>query len=215
MIEWVLKGAKQSKLLSEVLVATDDELIRKSVQDAGGVAVMTESSLPSGTDRIQQALRGRAADLVVNIQGDEPLIRGEMIDALIEPLLKDPELEMSTLAHQMDTADLTNLNAVKVILNHQDEAIYFSRFAIPHSREFPAAGSAVCLRHLGLYGYRREFLEKFCKTEPVALEREESLEQLRALWLGARIKVVRTSQRSWGVDTPEDLERVEKLGSLS
>lgn len=216
MIVWVARGAAQSKLLSQVVVATDDDRIRKAVENAGFRAVMTASELPSGSDRIEAALLEleSAAPLgegciVVNIQGDEPLIKPRMIDDLVQPLLADPGLEMSTLAHEISDEDLANRNAVKVVFNDKGDALYFSRFPIPYSREKEPVGA--CLKHIGLYAYQRHFLKKFCATPPHALERAESLEQLRALALGARIRVVKTEDRSWGVDTPGDLAKIEEL----
>lgn len=216
MIVWVARGAAQSKLLSQVVVATDDDRIRKAVEAAGFRAVMTAPQLPSGSDRIEAALlelekSGPLGEgcIVVNIQGDEPLIKPRMIDDLVQPLLADPGLEMSTLAHEISPEDLANPNAVKVVCSDKGDALYFSRFPIPYSREQEPAGA--CLKHVGLYAYQRHFLKKFCATPPHALERAESLEQLRALALGARIRVVKTEDRSWGVDTPGDLAKIEEL----
>jgi 3-deoxy-manno-octulosonate cytidylyltransferase (CMP-KDO synthetase) len=214
MVAWVLEGARKSSLLSKVIVATDDERIAQAVRDVGGEAVMTASDLPSGTDRIHAALTGQEADVVVNIQGDEPLLQPEMLDQLVGPLLTDPSLEMSTLANEIAADELKNPNVVKVITNVRGEAIYFSRFPIPYSRAEAAAPFA-CLKHVGLYAYQRHFLERFCLTPPAQLELGESLEQLRALNLGARIRVVTTAHRSVGVDTPEDLARIEHwLGAV-
>ena len=209
MIQWVWEGACRARTLQQVIVATDDERIAKVIRQAGGKAVMTDSDLPSGSDRILAALKGIEADLVVNIQGDEPLIQSEMIDLLVQPLKADPGLEMSTLANEILADEISNPNIVKVILMDSGDALYFSRFAIPYSRT-KAQAPFHCLKHLGLYAYRREFLEKFCATPPNAIEVAESLEQLRALALGARIRVVKTSYQSLGVDTPEDLAKIEK-----
>lgn len=213
MIVRVCEGARKSKNLTDLVVATDDARIFDVVEKAGYRAVMTDPGCETGTDRIFDAAKklGNTADIVVNIQGDEPLVAGEMVDALVEPLLRDSKLEMSTLAHAASWEELGSLNTVKVITNESDDAIYFSRFPIPYSRGIPAETHLVCLRHIGLYGYRREFLERFCGTAPVALEQAEALEQLRALHLGAKIRVVKVSQRSWGVDTPDDLAKIEVL----
>ncbi len=216
MIVRVCEGARKARNLTDLAVATDDVRIFETVEKAGFRAVMTDPSCETGTDRIYDAAKklGNGYEIVVNIQGDEPLVRGEMIDALIEPLLKERSLEMSTLAHAASWEELGSPNTVKVITNEPGDAIYFSRFPIPYSRGAPTEASSkelVCLRHIGLYGYRREFLEKFCRTAPVALEQAEALEQLRALHLGARIRVVKVSQRSWGVDTPDDLAKIEVL----
>ncbi len=209
MIQWVLEGTLKSKLLSKVLVATDDERIARVVVQAGGEAVMTASDLPTGTDRIFAAIKGIEADIVVNIQGDEPLIQAEMLDELVRPLLEDSTLEMSTLGNDLKIQELNDLNVVKVVRNHNGDALYFSRFAIPYSRS-SAEGNLACLKHLGLYAYQRKFLESFCVTRPTPLELAESLEQLRALEIGARIRVVKTVHRSQGVDTPEDVAKIEQ-----
>lgn len=208
MILWVLEAAKGSQLLSRTLVATDDERIRKVVTEAGGEAVMTASELPSGTDRIHAAIGGIPADIVVNIQGDEPLIEPSRIDDLVRPLVEDGELEMSTLATDLHASELDNPNVVKVLVDRKGNALYFSRFPLPYSRQ-TRPEKPVSLRHLGLYAYRRGFLDRFCALPPSALERAEALEQLRALEDGARIRVVKTSSLSLGVDTPEDLAKIE------
>ena len=220
MILWVAESAARSKSLSKVIVATDDERIRQVVIDAGFEAVMTASELPSGSDRIEaalQVLERKSAlpegALVVNIQGDEPLIDPAMIDELVEPLRQDGGLQMSTLAHDISAEELASLNAVKVVCSDEGNALYFSRFPIPYSRE-ALKGQSICLKHVGLYAYQRHFLKKFCATPPHPLEKAESLEQLRALGMGAKIRVVKTSFRSWGVDTPEDLAKIEqRLGA--
>jgi len=215
MILWVVDGAKQSKSLTELVVATDDQRIFEVVTRAGTRAVMTSPDLPTGTDRIYQALTQMSGhyDAVVNIQGDEPLVRGELIDKLVEPLIVDADIQMSTLAQPLIDLDLESLNSVKVVTNKKSEALYFSRFAIPFSRVKPESLSSLgcSYKHLGMYAYKTSFLREFCMTPPVELEVFESLEQLRALALGARIKVVLVSEKTWGVDTPEDLEKIEEL----
>lgn len=210
MIQWVVEGTLKAKSLAAVLVATDDEKIARAAKDAGAEAVMTDSDLPSGTDRICAAIKGREADIVVNIQGDEPLIRAEMLEELIAPMLEAQAPEMSTLACDLSEDELQNPNVVKALRDMNGNAIYFSRFPVPYSRG-PANGNFACLKHIGLYAYKRDFLEKFCVTPPSALELGESLEQLRALELGAKIRVVPTRHRSLGVDTPEDLAKIEKM----
>lgn len=210
MIQWVIEGAKKARDLSDLLVATDDERIATVVRAAGAEAVMTDSDLPSGTDRVFAAVRGRDFDVVVNIQGDEPLIRAEMLTELIAPLLESNAPEMSTLMTDLSHDELQNLNVVKALCNQKGDALYFSRFPVPYSRG-SAEGALACGKHIGLYAYQRTFLEKFCVTPPTPLELGESLEQLRALELGARIRVVYTKHRSLGVDTPEDLAKIEKM----
>lgn len=210
MIQWVVEATLKAKSLSTVLVATDDEKIARAAKDAGAEAVMTDSDLPSGTDRICAAIKGRDADIVVNIQGDEPLIRAEMLEELIAPMLEAQAPEMSTLACELSEDELQNPNVVKALRDVNGNAIYFSRFPVPYSRG-QAKGNFACLKHIGLYAYKRDFLEKFRVTPPSALELGESLEQLRALELGAKIRVVPTRHRSLGVDPPEDLAKIEKM----
>ncbi|KYG67362.1 3-deoxy-manno-octulosonate cytidylyltransferase [Bdellovibrio bacteriovorus] len=213
LIQWTLEGAKKSKLLSDVIVATDDERIKKAVEDVGGKVVMTASELPTGSDRIHAAIQGLDCDVVVNIQGDEPLVTGELVDRLAQVFIDEPNMDMATLAHPISDEELQSPNSVKVVLNHNDEALYFSRYAIPYSRNtVEKMGSREgCLKHIGMYAYSKKFLKKFCEAPPAFIENAESLEQLRALYLGAKIKVIRVKEASLGVDTPEDLARLEKL----
>lgn len=211
LIAWTIEGAKTSQLASEIIVATDDSRIAKVAQDCGVEVVMTASDLPSGSDRVYAAIAERDCDVAVNIQGDEPLVTGELIDLLARSFLTQPNLDMATLAHAMSVEDLHSLNAVKVILNHNDEAIYFSRFPIPYSRVTPPVTALTPLKHIGMYAYTKSFLAKFCQAAPAAIEVSESLEQLRALYLGAKIKVLKVKEPSIGVDTPEDLIRVNDL----
>lgn len=212
MIQWVIEGCKKSKALNQLLVATDDREIFSVSEKAGAQAVMTDSQLPSGTDRIYQATKNLNFDVAINIQGDEPLIQAEDIDSLAKIYLEGDNPEMATLAHEISEADLNSENAVKVITNRAGDAIYFSRFPIPHSRLSAkiSPGGPICLKHVGLYAYTKNFLKSFCETEPVLIEKAESLEQLRALHLGARIRVIKIKNQTWGIDTPEDLARLEK-----
>lgn len=213
LIQWTIEGAKQSKLLQELIVATDDERIRAAGEACGVRVVMTNSDLPSGSDRIYAAIEELDCDIVVNIQGDEPLVTGNLIDRLAEVFVKDSSLDMATLAHPLEVADLENRNTVKVVLNCRDEALYFSRFAIPYSRNSAQAvgSSEGAMRHIGMYAYTKKFLQQFCEATPAVIEKAESLEQLRALYLGAKIKVVKVESASLGVDTAEDLVKLEKL----
>ena len=212
LLQWVIEGSKTSRKLSKILVATDDERIAKLARECGAEPVMTDSDLPTGTDRVWVAVQGIAADVVVNIQGDEPLIQGELLDRLVEPFT-DKSVQMATLGRPLDQEALFANTTAKIIVNSSDDALYFSRYPIPYSRidakQEPRLDAA--LKHIGIYAYRRDFLEKFCKQAPVAIERAESLEQLRALYLGARIRVIRVSHDSWGVDTPEDVLKIEKI----
>jgi 3-deoxy-manno-octulosonate cytidylyltransferase (CMP-KDO synthetase) len=216
LLQWVIEGARSSQKLSEIIVATDDQRIAKLAESTGCRAVMTPSELPTGTDRIWEAVRslslGRDSDVVVNIQGDEPLISGSLLDQLLAPFDSDPSLEMATLGRSLDRESLESVNTAKIVVNAKDEALYFSRFPIPYSRN-KADRFDGALKHIGIYAYRREFLRRFCSQGPTSIELAESLEQLRALYLGARIKVVRVEHESWGVDSPEDVEKIEKIMS--
>lgn len=210
LLQWVIEGAKTSQLLSEICVATDDERIAQLSRSCGARAVMTDSDLPTGTDRVWQAARELEADVFVNIQGDEPLIDGALLDLLIQPFRHDAGIEMATLGRALDEESLQSQNTAKIVLNHKDEALYFSRYPIPYSRQSAPTSIDGALKHIGIYAYRRDFLAKFCAQAPTALETSEGLEQLRALYLGARIKVVRVEHDSWGVDTPDDIQKIEK-----
>jgi len=210
IIAWVVEGAKSAKLVSEIYVATDDQRIADAVKACGGQVLMTRPECPTGTDRIFEATKDLQFDVVLNIQGDEPQITAEYIDLLAKAFIDQPGLDMATLAHPIAVEDIENPNAVKVIKNVNNEAIYFSRFAIPYSRE-KLSGTPVCEKHIGLYGYSKTFLNKFCTSEQSGIEKAESLEQLRALHLGAKIKVLSVKKPIQGVDTPEDLAKLEKM----
>jgi 3-deoxy-manno-octulosonate cytidylyltransferase (CMP-KDO synthetase) len=195
--------------LDEVLVATDDERIRAVVVALGGTAVMTRVDHPSGTDRVAEAVAGRDAGIVINIQGDEPLIDPGLINGLVEVMLKARDWDMATAATPVLTADeLGKPSVVKVVSGEQGQALYFSRSVIPYVRDLAPAG-LVHWRHVGIYAYRRAFLDRLVATPPCGLELAEKLEQLRALHLGARIKVVETQEIGLGVDTPEDVVLAE------
>lgn len=210
MIQHVYERARQATALAEVLVATDDERIFAAVQGFGGEAVMTSPHHRSGTDRVAEAAATRAADVVVNIQGDEPLIEPAAIDSLVAPFAVDPELEMTTLATPIRVpAEIEDPSAVKVVMDRRGYALYFSRYPIPYHRD--TQGASRRLKHLGLYGYRAGFLQVYSRLEPTPLEQTEKLEQLRALEHGHRIFVVLTEHDAIGVDTPEDLARVRAM----
>jgi 3-deoxy-manno-octulosonate cytidylyltransferase (CMP-KDO synthetase) len=210
LLQWVIEGSKQSRSLKEICVATDHREIAELAEKCGVRAVMTDPSLPSGSDRVFAAVKDRDFDVVVNIQGDEPLITGRLLDQLVAPMLSDAALEMATLGHRPRPGDLKNPHTAKIVLNHRSEALYFSRFPIPHSRVDADGQGAVCLKHIGLYAFRKTFLARFCASRPTPLELAEGLEQLRALYLGARVKIVEVEHESLGVDTPEDVARVEQ-----
>ena len=213
LIQWTIEGSRKSSLLDELIVATDDKRIHDVARGCGADVAMTASDLPSGSDRIYAAIKDIDCDVVVNIQGDEPLVTGALIDRLAQVFVDDPTMDMATLAHPISEEDLQSRNAVKVILNCKDEAIYFSRFPIPYSRVTAQelGSETVCLKHIGMYAYSKKFLQRFCASPPAMIEQGESLEQLRALYLGAKIKVVRVAEASIGVDTPEDLVKLEKM----
>jgi len=216
MIQWVVEGVSQSQNLDALVVATDHDEIANCVRDfAKSLAlnveiVMTDSDLPTGSDRVWQAVKGRTEPLVLNIQGDEPLIQGVLVDQMLEAMKSSPDWDMLTLGRAMDPLAFESHNTAKIVLNHKNQALYFSRLGIPYSRNASDNDYGTCLKHVGLYGYKRAFLEKFCQQEPTDLERYEGLEQLRALYIGARIQVLKTDYESWGVDTPEDIPRLEE-----
>jgi len=219
LVAWVVEAVKKAKSLDEVLVATDDERIADAVAQHGGRAVMTPSSLPSGTDRIACAARNYLGadfaddDILVNIQGDEPLIDPALVDELAMKLKLDARWDMATAVTPVrSAADLAAKSVVKVVLDRFDGAMYFSRAPIPFSRDGEAdLSSGLYVRHLGIYAYRGAFLKRYIAEPPCPLETTEKLEQLRALWMGAKISVVRTDDEGVGVDTPEDAERVGKI----
>jgi len=212
MVQHVVERASRARLLDEVVVATDDERILQAVRGFGGKACLTSPAHPSGTDRIAEVARELACDLVVNIQGDEPLIDPAVIDLAVEPLARDPRICMGTLARPMGAAEAADPSKVKVVVDRQGFALYFSRSPIPYLRDgAPADGARPYLLHIGLYAYRRETLLRLAALAPTPLEERERLEQLRALEHGIRIRVVQTEHQSFGVDTPADLERVRRL----
>jgi len=213
MIQRVYERALRSGTVSDVVVATDDERIFAAVGRFGGKAVMTSADHRSGTDRIAEAVSRLSAadrDIIVNIQGDQPLFAPSQIDEVVKPLLDDPSVDFSTLIYRiLRKEEINDPNAVKVVFDRDHFALYFSRSPIPYSRD--AGGSPVYYKHHGIYAYRKSFLMTFTKLEEGYLERLEALEQLRAMEHGHRIKVVETLQDSIEVDTPQDLERVRKV----
>jgi 3-deoxy-manno-octulosonate cytidylyltransferase (CMP-KDO synthetase) len=218
MIRHVYERASQAKLLSDVFVATDDRRILETVEAFGGKAVLTPDTLQSGTDRIAWAARSMEdADIIVNIQGDEPLIPPAMIDQAVQPLMADGSLAAGTLVRKVVTAEeLMNPSLPKVVLDEDNFCMYFSRSPIPYGRDLPHDRWVVrhtYYRHIGLYVFRRAFLLQFAAWPPSPLERAEKLEQLRILEHGEKIKAVVTELESIAVDTPEDLERVRALMS--
>jgi len=207
----VFQRCLKARSLSRVLIATDDDRIHKAAREFGAEVVMTGREHRSGTDRIAEAVQDIDADLVINIQGDEPLIDFRAIDQVVQLLKEDDAADMVTLkAPIFSEEDLLNPNVVKVVTDERGYALYFSRAPIPFHRAKPQSFDD-CYRHIGLYAYRRGFLMQFTKWTPSTLERMEDLEQLRALEHGARIKVGLTGASVFGIDTPEDLERIRKM----
>lgn len=211
LVQRVYEQARKASRLDAVIVATDDARIADAVLKFGGDVAMTSPTCPSGTDRAAAVARQRDCDIIVNIQGDEPLMRPEMINQLVDGLVADSQCAMATLARRIESSDvLANPNAVKVVFAHNGNALYFSRHPIPFVRD--AAGTKPeHFKHLGIYAYRREFLLKFVTMPPSRLELTEKLEQLRALENGFAIKVLVTPHDSVGVDTPEDVKVVETI----
>jgi 3-deoxy-manno-octulosonate cytidylyltransferase (CMP-KDO synthetase) len=223
MIERVHARARAARRVDRVVVATDDERIAAAVRGFGGEALLTSTAHSTGTDRLAEAVRRVEADIVVNVQGDEPMLDPAFIDAAAEALLADPALPISTLSLPLLSADeMLAPRVVKVVVDAAGDALYFSRSPIPHLRlagafDARAAAEAAVARglarkHVGLYAYRREALLRFASLPPSPLEEAEGLEQLRALHHGLRIRVVAVDgEGGVAVDTPEDLERVRAL----
>jgi 3-deoxy-manno-octulosonate cytidylyltransferase (CMP-KDO synthetase) len=211
LVQWVYERARQARELARVIVATDDTRIAEAVRGFGGEVVMTRADHPSGTDRIAEAVQGLAADVVVNVQGDEPLIDPALIDEVASTLRDEASWDMATAACAITREeDLRNPAVVKVVWGADRQALYFSRAAIPFLRDGGAgAASGLYWRHIGLYGYRRTFLQRLVQAPPCPLEEAEKLEQLRALHLGCRMKVLATQHVGLGVDTPDDVPRAE------
>lgn len=210
MIAHVVRRAQSATTIQDVIVATDDERIARAATAVGAEAVMT-GECASGTDRVAEAVAGRDEwDVVVNVQGDEPLLSGKNIDVLVNGLVADDASEIATLCRPLEPERVDDPNAVKVVRDRNGRALYFSRSPIPHPRSFEDAAGLWRL-HLGIYGFRRDALARFVALEPSPLEKAEALEQLRALENGIPILVLDAPHPAFGVDTPEDLERVEEI----
>lgn len=210
MIQRVYERACLATRPDEVLVATDHEAVYQAVQSFGGAAMMTSKDHATGTDRLAEVARQYPnVDVIINVQGDEPLIAPEIIDDLAAAFDEDPQLHMATLRTPLtQEAELCNPNNVKVVTDLAGYALYFSRSLLPYPR---VKEEAPVYKHIGIYAYRREFLLQYAAMRPTPLERAESLEQLRALENGYKIKVLTTNMQFVGVDTPEDLEKVNEL----
>ncbi len=210
MIEHVYRRTAAARSVGRVIVATDDARIAAAVEAFGGEVRLTRRDHQSGTDRVAEVVETLACELVVNVQGDEPLVEPAMIEEALAPLLLDPSLQMGTLRRRLDdAAQAASPHVTKVVVDAQEFALYFSRAPIPYLR---GAGADVPrYKHIGLYVYRRECLLALARTPRSPLERAEALEQLRALEHGVRIRTVETLHDSIGVDTPDDLERARQL----
>jgi len=222
MILWVVEKARQAKRTCEVIVATDDQRIFKAVNSFGGKAVMTSAEHVSGSDRIAEVAFGLNCDIVVNVQGDEPLMPPENIDRVVQALVDHPDVPVSTLMVPIPSREeMADPNVVKVVVDKKGRALYFSRSPIPYCRDAPFSekqkagedfsGPDGLFKHLGLYAYRRPFLLEFTRMKPTPLERAEKLEQLRILENGYPLQVVRSEQDSIGVDCKEDLDKIEQF----
>jgi 3-deoxy-manno-octulosonate cytidylyltransferase (CMP-KDO synthetase) len=210
MIQHVYERTTSAHGIDAVLVATDDERIADTVRRFGGEVRMTRSDHQTGTDRLAEVAEHLDADVIVNVQGDEPLIAAQSIELAIAPLRHDPALVMSTLRERLhDREAIADPNNVKVVVDREGYALYFSRHPIPYQRDRDA--QVTWWRHIGLYVYRRDFLLTYARLAPTPLQLSEGLEQLRALEHGYRIFVPETPHPALGVDTPADLERVRQL----
>ena len=216
LIQHVWERVSMSKSLKRIIVATDDERIFKAVREFGGEGWMTSSNHATGTDRISEVAKNIEADIIVNVQGDEPLIEPKVIDMAVEPFrgtqteFGSSKLQMGTICAEIKNKDeLNNPNIVKVVTDYDGFALYFCRSTIPYNRDNDSRTSYY--KHIGLYVYRKDFLIKFSQLPSTPLEKIEKLEQLRALEHGYKIKVIKTKYNSIGVDAPEDIEKVRKI----
>lgn len=225
LIQWVYERTASCRYVSETIVATDNEKILDAVESFGGRAEMTSPSHPSGTDRVAEVARKLSADIVLNVQGDEPFMDAEVLGAVLRPMLKDQTIELGTAKTPVTSVkEFFNPAVVKVIADDDDFAIYFSRAPIPFFRdEFAQYGSAKrpellltaeelagCFKHIGVYAYRWDALMRITKLKPTFREQAERLEQLRALDNGIRIKAPTVAYEGFGIDTPDDLERARR-----
>jgi 3-deoxy-manno-octulosonate cytidylyltransferase (CMP-KDO synthetase) len=215
MIHWVAEQASKSQLVSEVIVATDDSRIYESVSRAGWQVVMTSTDHASGTDRIVEVVEDMDCDIIVNVQGDEPMIPPENIDLVVQALQNEPNSPVSTLMIAItDRDEMLNPNTTKVVVDQMGQALYFSRAPIPFDRDGetaePSGAGILGYKHIGLYAYRKSFIQQFPKLQSSQLEQSEKLEQLRILDNGFSIKVVETKHNSIGVDCEADRVKVEE-----
>ncbi len=213
VIQHVWESAKRAKTLDDLVVACDDERILKVVEGFGGKAIYTSPDQPSGTDRLAEVVNPLDVDIAVNIQGDEPLVKPLMIDNLVIAIQDEKAAQMATVIKRIeDDSELTNSNVVKVVVDKNGYALYFSRYAIPYNRtgETDEKKRPVYYKHIGLYAFTKDFLFTFRNLPKSALENAERLEQLRVLEYGYKIKTIETKFDTVGVDRPEDLKRAEE-----
>jgi 3-deoxy-manno-octulosonate cytidylyltransferase (CMP-KDO synthetase) len=211
MIQHVYERAIKAKTLDSVMVATDDQRIFDAVKNFGGEVAITKKH-PTGTDRVAEIAGRSDAEMLVNVQGDEPLIEPAMIDEAVEPLLENEKIDLGTLVHRIRSEEeYINPNVVKVVVDRAGFAMYFSRAPIPHIKSEGWKRDVITYRHVGLYVFRKHALLSFAHTPPAPFETLEGLEQLRFLENGYRMKVVETNYKSIGVDTPDDLEKVREI----
>lgn len=211
LVQWVYERTCLAESVDEVVVATDDLRVKEALENAGCHVVMTREDHPSGTDRVAEVAESRDVDGVINVQGDEPMIDPGLIDSMAEMILAGT-CDMSTAATPiLSEAEFMDPGVVKVVLNASDDALYFSRSPIPHNRDGVWSADEPGLRHLGIYGYRKDFLMSLVQNPVSPLENLEKLEQLRALHHGGVIKVAVTNERGVGVDSPDDLLKAEAL----
>ena len=209
MIQRVYERASQASVPSMVLVATDHPLVEEAVKGFGGAVMMTSPDHPTGTDRLAEVAASYTdADVIINVQGDEPLIAPDVIDRLAMLFADDDSLQMATVITSLDEEEAGDPNAVKAVTDLKGNALYFSRSLIPYPR---VSGKAPIYKHIGIYAYRRDFLLAYAKMAPTPLEQAESLEQLRALENGYTIRTIFTDHKFIGIDTKEDLERINRL----
>ncbi|MCK5082547.1 MAG: 3-deoxy-manno-octulosonate cytidylyltransferase [Candidatus Omnitrophica bacterium] len=214
MIQHVWERSNRSELLNDLIIACDDERVVVAAEQFGAKTVLTSKDHASGTDRIAEAIESMDGDIIVNVQGDEPLIDPAVIDALVTALVDDPSCAMGTVIKVLTAKkELKDPNVVKVVIDGEGNALYFSRSPIPYNRD--DEDEVIYYKHLGIYAYRRDFLLSYKSLPKSNLEKCEQLEQLRALEFGYKIKTVVTDIETIGVDTPEDLTHVEKVLSKS
>ena len=212
VIQHVYERAKKARGLNDLVIAADDERILKAVQKFGGKVVMTSKSHTTGTDRLAEVVNAMDVDVVVNIQGDEPLIHPFVIDDLVREMMADPTLVMATVVKKSHSVEeFKSRDVVKAVVNEKGEALYFSRSPIPTLLTPSGDPESYFYKHIGIYAYNKDFLFTFKKLPPSSLEKNERLEQLRALEHGYRIRVIETKFETVGVDTPEDLELARTL----